>query len=91
MQGDYIKIYIRKTICLGSGDTQIRLEHIMNTTMIVYHLKSLINIHNAGKLLGFSDFIPPFATATVTEDILNGVNYASGVAGIRDETGLQYV
>ncbi|KAK9050488.1 hypothetical protein SSX86_030542 [Deinandra increscens subsp. villosa] len=37
------------------------------------------------QLLGFDNFIPPFATAK-GGDILNGVNYASGAAGIRDET-----
>ncbi|KAM0010377.1 putative triacylglycerol lipase [Helianthus debilis subsp. tardiflorus] len=39
-----------------------------------------------GQLLGFNDFIPPFATAT-NQEIIRGVNYASGAAGIRDETG----
>ncbi|CAN0841163.1 GDSL esterase/lipase At1g29660 [Linum grandiflorum] len=34
--------------------------------------------------LGFSQYIPPFATAP---DYLLGVNYASGVAGILEETG----
>ncbi|EXB58269.1 GDSL esterase/lipase [Morus notabilis] len=41
-----------------------------------------------GQLLGFSDFIPPFATAR-GDVILRGVNYASGAAGIRDESGQQ--
>ncbi|KAF2314628.1 hypothetical protein GH714_028049 [Hevea brasiliensis] len=40
------------------------------------------------ELLGFQNFIPPFATASGT-DILFGVNYASGSAGIRNETGQQ--
>ncbi|KAK3007488.1 hypothetical protein RJ639_014610, partial [Escallonia herrerae] len=39
-----------------------------------------------GELLGFANRIPPFATAR-DQDILRGVNYASGAAGIRDETG----
>ncbi|KAM0065122.1 putative triacylglycerol lipase [Helianthus debilis subsp. tardiflorus] len=39
-----------------------------------------------GQLLGFTEFIPPFATATDRE-ISIGVNYASGGAGIRVETG----
>ncbi|KAJ1414183.1 SGNH hydrolase superfamily [Sesbania bispinosa] len=39
------------------------------------------------QLLGFDDFIPPFAN-TSGSDILKGVNYASGGAGIRDETGM---
>ncbi|XP_057996569.1 GDSL esterase/lipase At5g45670-like [Hevea brasiliensis] len=38
------------------------------------------------ELLGFENFIPSFATAYGT-DILFGVNYASGSAGIRNETG----
>uniref|UniRef100_A0A2K1WMM2 GDSL-motif lipase/hydrolase family protein n=1 Tax=Populus trichocarpa TaxID=3694 RepID=A0A2K1WMM2_POPTR len=42
----------------------------------------------AGELLGFNQFIPPFATAR-GRDILVGVNYASGAAGIRDESGRQ--
>ncbi|ESW19963.1 hypothetical protein PHAVU_006G169500 [Phaseolus vulgaris] len=38
------------------------------------------------QLLGFDNFIPPFAN-TSGSDILRGVNYASGGAGIRNETG----
>uniref|UniRef100_A0A6N2MEP1 Uncharacterized protein n=1 Tax=Salix viminalis TaxID=40686 RepID=A0A6N2MEP1_SALVM len=38
------------------------------------------------KILGFTHYIPPFATAQEA-DILSGLNYASGAAGIRDETG----
>ncbi|KAB5511942.1 hypothetical protein DKX38_028970 [Salix brachista] len=41
-----------------------------------------------GELLGFNQSIPPFATAR-GRDILVGVNYASGAAGIRDESGRQ--
>lgn len=44
------------------------------------------NLYGTGQLLKFDDFIPPFATAT-DDAILKGVNYASGAAGIRDETG----
>ncbi|KAB2068324.1 hypothetical protein ES319_A08G023400v1 [Gossypium barbadense] len=36
--------------------------------------------------LGFTRSMPPFAESK-GENILNGVNYASGAAGIRDETG----
>ncbi|MBA0609977.1 hypothetical protein Godav_010879 [Gossypium davidsonii] len=36
--------------------------------------------------LGFTSSMPPFAESQ-GENILNGVNYASGAAGIRDETG----
>ncbi|KAI7726351.1 hypothetical protein M8C21_008007, partial [Ambrosia artemisiifolia] len=39
-----------------------------------------------GKLLGFPKYIPPYATAT-DQEISTGVNYASGSAGIREETG----
>ncbi|GMY35320.1 gdsl esterase/lipase [Fagus crenata] len=38
--------------------------------------------------LGFDNYIPPFATAGGLK-ILEGVNYASGSAGIRHETGQQ--
>lgn len=37
--------------------------------------------------LGFENSIPPFATAR-REEIVRGVNYASGAAGIRDETAI---
>ncbi|CAK9182033.1 unnamed protein product [Ilex paraguariensis] len=40
------------------------------------------------ELLGFDDYIPPFATAR-GQDILKGVNYGSESVGIRDETGQQ--
>ncbi|KAK1397497.1 Lipase, GDSL, active site [Heracleum sosnowskyi] len=39
-----------------------------------------------GKLLGFADYTPPFATARGSE-ILKGVNYGSGGAGILADTG----
>ncbi|KAB5513772.1 hypothetical protein DKX38_027678 [Salix brachista] len=38
------------------------------------------------ELLGLKDYIQPFATATESE-MMNGVNYASGSSGIRDEAG----
>ncbi|KAI3829467.1 hypothetical protein L1987_03592 [Smallanthus sonchifolius] len=38
------------------------------------------------QLLGFENSIPPYASAS-REDIIRGVNYASGAAGIRDESG----
>ena len=44
----------------------------------------------AAELLGFDKYIPPFATAS-DQEILMGVNYGSGGAGIRDETGSQLV
>ncbi|KAJ9563433.1 hypothetical protein OSB04_008593 [Centaurea solstitialis] len=39
-----------------------------------------------GQLLGFPDFIPPYANLT-DQDISTGVNYGSGGAGIREESG----
>lgn len=48
------------------------------------------NLRLAAQLLGFDNFIPPFATAT-GQDIIKGVNYGSGGAGIRDDTGRQLV
>ncbi|THG09115.1 hypothetical protein TEA_010906 [Camellia sinensis var. sinensis] len=47
-----------------------------------------VNYLPYGQLLGFDKFIQPFATARGS-DILMGVNYGSGGAGIRDETGQQ--
>ncbi|KAJ7968807.1 GDSL esterase/lipase family [Quillaja saponaria] len=41
-----------------------------------------------GELLGFDDYIPPYATAS-GQEILRGVNFASAAAGIREETGQQ--
>ncbi|KAK9696884.1 hypothetical protein RND81_08G003200 [Saponaria officinalis] len=43
-------------------------------------------VDRISQLLGFEEFIPPFSTARGPE-ILKGVNYASGAAGIRAETG----
>jgi len=40
--------------------------------------------------LGFDHFIPPYAN-TLGADIVQGVNYASGAAGIRNETGTHLV
>ncbi|PIN02437.1 Triacylglycerol lipase [Handroanthus impetiginosus] len=40
----------------------------------------------AAELLGFDNYIPPSASAQ-GKDIIKGVNYASGGAGIRSETG----
>uniref|UniRef100_A0A7N0V9C7 GDSL esterase/lipase n=1 Tax=Kalanchoe fedtschenkoi TaxID=63787 RepID=A0A7N0V9C7_KALFE len=40
------------------------------------------------ELLGFPNFIPPFARAR-GRAVLQGVNYASAAAGIREETGQQ--
>ncbi|KAK4564890.1 hypothetical protein RGQ29_006800 [Quercus rubra] len=39
------------------------------------------------ELLGFENYIPAFATAPKGFEILRGVNYASGSAGIRNESG----
>lgn len=44
----------------------------------------------AAELLGFNKFIEPFATVKGV-DIVRGVNYASGAAGIRDESGIHLV
>ncbi|XP_050374537.1 GDSL esterase/lipase At4g18970-like [Argentina anserina] len=46
--------------------------------------RNLVDI--IAELLGFVDYIPPFANP-VRGDIRKGVNYASGAAGIRDESG----
>lgn len=38
------------------------------------------------QLLGFPNYIPPYARVR-GRNLLRGANYASGAAGIRDETG----
>ncbi|KAH7686311.1 GDSL lipase/esterase protein [Dioscorea alata] len=48
----------------------------------------LTTVDVIAKLLGFSDYIPPYAIARGRQ-LLNGVNFASAAAGIRDETGRQ--
>uniref|UniRef100_A0A7N0T4C4 Uncharacterized protein n=1 Tax=Kalanchoe fedtschenkoi TaxID=63787 RepID=A0A7N0T4C4_KALFE len=48
----------------------------------------LTTVDVISRLLGFEDYIPPFANAG-GEQILRGVNYASAAAGIREETGRQ--
>ncbi|KAL9261988.1 GDSL esterase/lipase-like protein [Drosera capensis] len=50
--------------------------------------KFLVFLNIAAELLGFDNYISPYATAS-GEDILRGVNYASAAAGIREETGRQ--
>ncbi|CAI0418762.1 unnamed protein product [Linum tenue] len=45
------------------------------------------NLRNAQRLIGFQNFIPPFARARAPREVLRGVNFASGAAGIREETG----
>jgi hypothetical protein len=44
----------------------------------------------AAELLGFEGYISAYATAR-DQEILQGVNYASAAAGIREETGQQLV
>ncbi|CAM8994798.1 unnamed protein product [Rhodiola kirilowii] len=48
--------------------------------------KSTVDV--ISQLLGFQSYIPPFARAR-GRTVLQGVNYASAAAGIRDETGQQ--
>lgn len=58
---------------------------------IIFFLQNLLSeLPFAAKLLGFENYIPPFATAQ-GRDFVNGVNYGSGSAGIRSETGQQLV
>jgi len=44
----------------------------------------------AAQLLGFPRYIPPHSRARGLE-LLRGANYASGAAGIREETGSNLV
>ncbi|KAK3165330.1 hypothetical protein QOZ80_1AG0031860 [Eleusine coracana subsp. coracana] len=48
----------------------------------------LTTVDVIAQLLGFDNFIPPFA-GTSGDQILNGANFASAAAGIRAETGQQ--
>ncbi|KQK05361.1 GDSL esterase/lipase At5g45670 [Brachypodium distachyon] len=48
----------------------------------------LTTVDVISRLLGFDDFIPPFAGAS-SDQLLTGVNFASAAAGIREETGQQ--
>lgn len=49
-------------------------------------LKQWVHTFIAAQLLGFRNNIPPHAR-TRGRAILGGLNFASGAAGIRDETG----
>lgn len=50
----------------------------------------LINLCIAAELMGFDNPIPPLSNST-DEDILRGLNYASGGAGILDESEAFFV
>ena len=52
-------------------------------TVMMLHFKYSTLFFFSAELLGFANFIPPFATAR-GQDILMGMNYGSG---IRNETG----
>lgn len=57
----------------------------MNRPKLIYS-SSLFWKILAAQLLGFITYIPPSAR-TRGRELLRGVNYASGAAGIRNETG----
>ncbi|KAL5577072.1 hypothetical protein UlMin_018771 [Ulmus minor] len=59
-----------------------------NTTPTGRFTNGQTTVDLLGSLLGLDNFIPSFTTAKEPE-ILKGVNYASGSAGIREETGQQ--
>ncbi|XBJ19363.1 hypothetical protein VPH35_010348 [Triticum aestivum] len=73
-----------------SVSTQNYTYHVRTNTFRNYVQLSLALSFalGAAKLLGFDDFIPPFAGAT-SDQLLTGVNFASAAAGIREETGQQ--
>ncbi|KAJ4771448.1 GDSL esterase/lipase [Rhynchospora pubera] len=48
----------------------------------------LTTVDVISKLLGFDNYIPPYANAN-GDQLLTGVNFASAAAGIREETGQQ--
>ncbi|KAK0590971.1 hypothetical protein LWI29_033856 [Acer saccharum] len=51
-------------------------------------LIGLLSLFLSAEHLGFDDYIPPFASVN-GQNILKGVNYASGSAGILDNTAMQ--
>jgi hypothetical protein len=55
-----------------------------------YSAQTKVLLLITAQLLGFEKFIPPFANINGS-DILKGVNYASGGAGIRGETSITLV
>lgn len=44
-------------------------------------------VYFTAEFLGFDHHIAPYAAIQGTEKVLQGVNYASGSAGIRPQTG----
>ncbi|KAG6583934.1 GDSL esterase/lipase, partial [Cucurbita argyrosperma subsp. sororia] len=68
---------------LGSGDLKGMVQILKDLALNFYSSTS-----QRPELLGFDDYIPPYATAR-GRDILRGINYASAAAGIREETGRQ--
>ena len=65
-------------------------KHIKLSLYKIFHRNEDSVFLLAAEHLGFNNSIPPFATAR-GQEILKGVNYASGAAGIRKETGQQQV
>lgn len=57
---------------------------------LLLHSRLIDHLLITADLLGFENYIPPFAYANGSA-ILDGVNYASGGAGIRRETGITAV
>jgi hypothetical protein len=57
---------------------------------LLLHSRLIDHLLITADLLGFENYIPPFAYANGSA-ILDGVNYASGGAGIRRETGITTV
>ncbi|WMV15727.1 hypothetical protein MTR67_009112 [Solanum verrucosum] len=58
----------------------------MNKTDVVAALAKIKQKLSSSELLGFDHYIPPFASAEGSQ-ILEGVNYASGSAGICNDSG----
>ncbi|RZC71665.1 hypothetical protein C5167_034834 [Papaver somniferum] len=55
-----------------------------------YNGRTIVDI--IGEEMGLKDYIPPYlAPTTVGDVVLRGVNYASGGAGILNDTGAIYV
>ncbi|KAK0591103.1 hypothetical protein LWI29_035644 [Acer saccharum] len=65
-------------------------KDLHDAKFIYVNIYGIALIPTKAELLGFDNSIPSFARAR-GDEILKGVNYASGAAGIRDESGAHLV
>lgn len=68
----------------------IYVQMVAEKNYFLLHSRLIDHLLITADLLGFENYIPPFAYANGSA-ILDGVNYASGGSGIRRETGITTV